>query len=354
MDAFFAAIEERDNPQWRGMPLVVGADPKHGTGRGVVSTANYAARQFGIRSAMPIRKAWELAHTAATNGKPHTIFLPGNYRHYGQVSHRIMALVRQLIPIVEQRSVDEAYGDISFTQSFATARLFCQELQRLIFVQEQLTVSIGIGPNKLVAKIASDLHKPNGLVVISPSIVQSQLAPLRIEVIPGIGPKTAALLHHHHIVTIADLHHASRDVLGTWLGRWGEKLYDKIRGKDTSLVQENPPPKSISKQSTLRYDTLHSSTLLNLIMELCQDVTHELHTEGFLGAKTLTVTVRYADFTTTSKARTYHHYLRTYKDIVRAAFRQVLPYLDSRLNPHHNLIRLLGVRLQKFHKASKN
>jgi DNA polymerase IV (DinB-like DNA polymerase) len=166
MDAFFAAVEERDHPEWRGMPLVVGADPGDGRGRGVVSTANYPARRYGIHSAMPISRAWDLAEAARRRGEPKTLFVTPNFSRYSEFSRRIMALVRRHVPVVQVVGIDEAYLDLGFCQSFREAENLCRKIREEIKAQEGLTASVGIGPNKLVAKIASDHQKPDGLTVV--------------------------------------------------------------------------------------------------------------------------------------------------------------------------------------------
>ena len=168
MDAFFAAIEERDHPELKGRPVVVGADPAGGKGRGVVATANYPARVYGIHSAMPISRAWQLAEAARRRGRPATAFVRGSHRKYGEVSGRIMAILHHFAPVVEEASIDEAYLDLSFAGSFEAAAEICRSIKAEILAKERLTASMGLGPNKMVAKIASDFQKPDGLTVVTP------------------------------------------------------------------------------------------------------------------------------------------------------------------------------------------
>src|SRR5262245_34506160 len=205
MDAFYAAVEEQRDPALRGRPVVIGADPKEGKGRGVVMTASYAARTYGIRSAMPITRAWRLAEAAKRRGEPATLFLRGDHALYRQVSARIMALVAERADAFEEASIDEAYLDLSSLTDFPAAATRVRELKAAIVEREGLTCSVGIAPNKLVAKIASDFRKPDGLTVITSDDVQGFLDPLSIRVIPGIGPKTGAFLRARGIATIADL-----------------------------------------------------------------------------------------------------------------------------------------------------
>ena len=194
MDAFFAAIEERDTPAFRGVPLVVGADPLGGKGRGVAATSNYLARAYGIHSATPISTAWRLSEAARLAGKPPVTFVSVDMAKYARVSEEVMRIVRRVIPQVEQASIDEAYGDVSWTGSYRRSRTRMLLLEREIHAEEQLTASIGIGPNKLIAKIASGWRKPNGLTVVREEEAEMFLAPLSIRVIPGIGPKTEGVL----------------------------------------------------------------------------------------------------------------------------------------------------------------
>src|SRR5205085_2223297 len=166
MDAFFAAIEERDTPALRGLPLVVGADPRDGMGRGVAATSNYKAREYGIHSATPISVAWRLSEAARRKGKPPVTFVSVDMDKYRMVSERMMAIMRRFMPHLEQASVDEAYGDLSATGSYESAEAHCRAMKEAIRMEERLTASVGIGPNKLIAKIASGLQKPDGLTVI--------------------------------------------------------------------------------------------------------------------------------------------------------------------------------------------
>ena len=186
MDAFFAAVEEQDHPEWQNVPLVVGADPKNGRGRGVVSTANYPARRYGIHSAMPISRAWALAEAAKRRGETETIFVTPNFPRYSEVSRRIMTLIGRHVPLIQKVGVDEAYLDLSFCHFFPRAAALSRTIKEAIKAQEGLTASVGIGPNKLVAKVASDFQKPDGLTVVTAEEAEGFLAPLPIRKIPGL------------------------------------------------------------------------------------------------------------------------------------------------------------------------
>jgi DNA polymerase IV (DinB-like DNA polymerase) len=255
MDAFFAAVEERDHPEWRGLPLVVGADPKDGRGRGVVATANYPARRYGIHSAMPISRAWDLAEAARRRGEPATIFVTPNFPRYAEFSRRIMALVRRHVPLIQVVGIDEAYLDLGFCQSFRVARDLCRKIQDEIAAQENLTASVGIGPNKLVAKIASDHRKPQGLTVVRAEEAEDFLAPLPIRIIPGVGPKTEQFLARQGIRKVADVKGLAPEELERLLGKWGLALYEKVRGRGSAVLKTSREPKSIGEQETYSKDT---------------------------------------------------------------------------------------------------
>ena len=219
MDAYYASVEARYNPALRDKPVVVGADPKEGHGRGVVEAASYAARRYGIRSAMPISRAWKLAEAARRQGEPEVVFVHGNRKLYSEVSERVMAILAAGGDAFEEASIDEAYLDLSSLASFEAAVDRARTLKREIAEREGLTCSVGLGPNKLVAKIASDFKKPDGMTVVAPEDVQAFLDPMGIRVIPGIGPKTEAELHERGIRTVRDLRALERAQLADWFGR---------------------------------------------------------------------------------------------------------------------------------------
>jgi DNA polymerase IV (DinB-like DNA polymerase) len=348
MDAFFAAIEERDTPSFRGTPLVVGADPRGGKGRGVASTANYLARAYGIHSATPISIAWRLSEAARRAGKPPVIFVSVDMQKYARVSDEVMGIVRRFIPAVEQASIDEAYGELSFTGSYEAAEALCARLKDAIHSEERLTASVGIGPNKLIAKIASGMHKPDGLTVVREDEAESFLAPLPVRAIPGIGPKTETLLRGKGIKLVKELKPFTTLQLEALLGKRGLDLYDKIRGRDDSSVEEYSEPKSIGEQETFESDTLESQTLVAQVAVLGQDVINRLHREGFQSFRTVVLTVRFADFETKSRAHTLAEPAGDAETLQREGLKLLMPFLDRRENPHRKLIRLLGLRVEKL------
>jgi DNA polymerase IV (DinB-like DNA polymerase) len=350
MDAFFAAIEERDHPEFQGLPIVVGADPAQGQGRGVVSTANYAARHYGIHSALPISTAWRLSERAKGQGKPGAVFLGVNHRRYREVSARIMALVRRHSPLVEEASIDEAYFDLSDAGSFDRAAAICRQIKKEIQDQERLTASIGLGPNKLVAKIASDFQKPDGLTVVTPEEAEGFLAPLPVRKIPGIGPKAEQRLARQGLKIVRDLKKFSPEELQGWFGKWGPELYERVRGRHEAPLREEYEPKSVGEQETFGVDTRDLQFLFDRLLHLCRHVRQRLLAEGFKTCRTVVVTVRFADFATHSRSQTLAAATASLERLQFTAMKLFMPFLDRRENPRRQLIRLLGVRLEKLER----
>ena len=348
MDAFYAAVEERDHPELAGLPVVVGADPKGGRGRGVLTTANYAARRYGLRSAMPVSRAWKLSEAARRRGEPPVVFLTPNFRRYEEVSRRLLALVRRMVPLVEEAGIDEAYLDLSFTGSYEEARRLCVALKEAIRRQEGLTCSLGVGPNKLVAKIASDHQKPDGLTIVPPSEVEAFLTPLPVRKIPGIGPKTEKFLAARGIRTVGELRKVSREELHAWLGKGGLELFDKVRGRGREELTLTWEPKSVGEQETFPEDTRDLDFLFRQLWHLCHRVRRRLHEEGFRGFRTVVLTVRFADFQTVTRSHTLPRPTDSGRVLRFEAMRLFMPFLDRRENPQRKAIRLLGVRLEKL------
>jgi DNA polymerase IV (DinB-like DNA polymerase) len=348
MDAFYASVEERYHPEFRGRPVVVGADPKGGTGRGVVTAANYAARKYGIRSALPISRAWRLAEAARRKGEPETVFVRGDRSLYQEVSGRIMAIIARGADAFEEASIDEAYVDLSPLDDIERAKAHAGELKKEILEREGLTCSVGIGPNKLVAKIASDFRKPDGLTVVQPEEVQGFLDPLRIRVIPGIGPKTEAFLQEKGIRTVAELRGIELGQITEWFGKGGEDLYQKARGISDDAVSNEWERKSVGEQETFEEDTLDPVFILGRAQELARTVFQRFVAESFEAFRTVTVTVRFTGFVTVSRSLTDKTPF-TNAEQLQAKVRQLLgPFFDARENPKGKKIRLIGVRVEKL------
>ena len=350
MDAFFAAIEERDHPELKGQPVVVGADPAGGQGRGVVSTANYPARVYGIHSAMPISTAWKLAEAARRRGRPATVFVRGSHRKYGEVSARIMAILHHYAPVVEEASIDEAYFDLSFTGSFEAAAALARQIKAAIVDQERLTGSIGIGPNKMVAKIASDFQKPDGLTLVTAEEAEAFLAPMAVRKIPGIGPKTEQTLARLGIKTVQDLKRFTPEELQEKFGKWGPSLYERIRGRHDSPLVTEWEPKSVGEQETFAQDTRDLEFIFSRLWFLCREVCRRFTAGGFHTFRTVVVTVRFADFETFTRSYTLPQPAESPRTLRFHAMKLLTPFLDRRENPRGKLIRLIGVRVEKLGK----
>jgi DNA polymerase IV len=295
MDAFFAAIEQLRRPELRGRPVVVGGDgdPRK---RGVVSTASYEARAYGVHSAMPLR--------SAVRACPHAVFLPVDFAAYREVSDRLRRLLREYSSLVETVSLDEAFVDISHRHD-EPVRL-AEEIKDRIRAELGLTASIGVAPNKLLAKIASNLVKPDGLTVISAPEVEERLQNLPATALWGIGPKTATRLRDAAgVETVGDLRRLSPDTLRKICGRrYGEYLYQVCRGIDDSPVISEWEPKSYSRETTFQVDVRERNALILAIRQLCERVWDECVREKGHSVRTVTVKIRLNNFQTGTRART--------------------------------------------------
>jgi DNA polymerase-4 len=291
MDAFFTSVEQADNPELRGKPVVIGQSL-----RGVASAASYEARRYGVKSAMPIAQARRLC--------PHAIFLPGRMSRYREVSGRIMEVMRRLCPVVEQASVDEAYADVSGTSRiFGPPENLARRLKAAILEETGLTCSVGIAPNKFLAKIASDWDKPDGLTVIRPEDVQAFLRDLPLGKIPGVGKRMAQELAALHVATVQDILARPRDFWEKTMGKRGAFLLDRARGIDESPVVPHTQAQSCSAENTLDRDTLDRTVLERRLLAQAERVGRELRG---LNKKGLTVTlkIKFNDFSTITRSRT--------------------------------------------------
>ena len=348
MDAFYASVEAHHNPALRDKPVVVGADPKEGRGRGVVEAASYAARRYGIRAAMPISRAWKLSEAARRRGEEPVVFAHGNRRLYVEMSQRIMAILASAGDAFEEASIDEAYLDLSSLGSFETAVERARALKREIADREGLTCSVGLGPNKLVAKIASDFKKPDGLTVVTADEVQAFLDPMSIRVIPGIGPKTEAELNERGIRTVRDLRGLEPARLVEWFGRWGEDLHAKARGLSDSVVSNEWEPKSVGEQETFEVNTLDAELIRQRARALAGEVFARLLGQGFRACRTVTITVRFAHFRTVTRSHTSREEIASAEVLSTAVAGLFAPFFDARENPRGTKIRLIGVRAEKL------
>ncbi|MFN3302036.1 MAG: DNA polymerase IV [Patescibacteria group bacterium] len=342
MDAFFASIEENDNPELKGKPIVVGADPKYGKGRGVVSTANYKAREYGIYSGMPISQAWKLSEKAKLEGKEPVVFIKPNFEKYKEVSESIISIVKKYSNLTEIASIDEVYFDLSYLKSFKKAKEVCLKIKEEIKKKERLTCSIGIGPNKLIAKIASSYKKPDGLTIVKNP--EKFLENLSIRVIPGIGPKTEEILNKMGIFVVKDLKKFSQKELYKLFGKFGLELYKKVRGIDETPLFEEYPIKSIGKQITFEKDTRKLSFIYDELQKLCKDVYQTFRDEKFDYFRTITVTVRFKDFETKTRSFTFKEKMNDLKTLIIQSTRLLMELI----NQNKKLIRMIGIRIEKL------
>ncbi len=290
MDAFFASVEQRDRPELRGKPVIVGGRPEE---RGVVAAASYEARKFGVHSAMPTAQALRLC--------PRAILIPGRMGYYAEISRQIREILYAFTPLVEPLSLDEAFLDVTGSERlFGGAEQIAREIKRRIREEVKLTCSVGIAPNKFLAKLASDLNKPDGFVVVHPSKIVDFLENLPVSRLWGVGPATEERLRARGISTIGDLQQIPRSELIDKFGKWGAQLFELARGIDERPVTSEHEVKSISRETTFAKDLDQFNELRKVLFELADEVAQELREEG-LKARTVQIKVRFADFRTITR-----------------------------------------------------
>jgi DNA polymerase IV (DinB-like DNA polymerase) len=340
MDHFYTAVEEREHPAYKGKPVVVGADPKEGKGRGVVSTSNYEARKAGIRSGIPINRAWKLC--------PEAVYLPPNFPLYIRVSNEIMEIARKYADKFEQWGIDEAFLDVSArVKDYAEAEALAKQLKREVKEKENLTCSIGVGPNKLIAKIASDYKKPDGLTIVKEDEAEAFLAPLPVRKLLWVGHKTEAKLKNMGVNTIGDLARYDPTVLAETFGVMGTQMHLSARGIDRSEVEARTEVKSISHETTFEEDTADAEAVLKALDALAAEVAKEGAGQK-LFFKTVTVKVRYENFETHTRSKTLAYITNRPQDLQKNARQLLNPYIKN-----DRKIRLIGVRVSSFVKGEK-
>ncbi len=291
MDAFYASVEQRDNPELRGKPLVVGG----GNNRGVVAAASYESRKFGIHSAMPMGEA--------NRRCPGLLRVQPRMSYYQSVSKEVFSIFREFTPLVEGLSLDEAFLDVTASISLLGSNVeIAREVKKRINEQTELTASVGVAPNKLVAKIASDLDKPDGLFVVTPETVREVLDPLPVHVIPGIGKETLARLKRIPVVTVGDLRRAADRDLEPIFGRFTQRTRDRAAGIDDRPVISSRADKSISAEETFGTDLLEPSMMHRQLLRLSERTAGRLRAKELV-AGTVQVKIRQADFSTYTRQR---------------------------------------------------
>ncbi len=335
MDAFFAAVEQKRHPELIGKPVVIGGegDP---TQRGVVSTASYEARKFGVHSAMPLRTAYKLC--------PQAVFLPVDYREYSRVSAIIKNVLREFSPVMEDVGIDEAFLDI--TDMEGPAEEIAAGIKKRIGEETGLACSIGIAPNKLLAKIASDMEKPDGLTIITGKDIEQRIWPLAVRKLWGVGPKTEAYLGGIGIDTIGQLAATPLETLVEHFGKsYGSYLHAASHGIDESPLVTHWEAKSTSRETTFQRDIDSWQTIAKNLADLTKEVVSELRESGRRG-RNVTVKVRFGDFKTVTRATTLAEASDSLEEIRRAAFDCL-----GRIELKQKKVRLIGVRVGRFEDA---
>lgn len=337
MDAFFAAVEEKRNPQLKGKPVVIGGmgDPSK---RGVVATANYEARKYGIHSAMPLRTAYKLC--------PRAVFLPVDYEAYAAASRQLKSVLLSIADIMEDVGIDEAYLDV--TGKADSNEVIAERIKTGIYQKTGLTCSIGIAPNKLLAKIASDMEKPDGLTMLTENDIASRIWPLPIRKLYGLGPKTEERLKKTGIETIGQLAALPREFLIQSFGpSYGEYLYEASRGIDDSPLVTHWEPKSFSRETTFQVDVQDWQVIARSIAELSKEVVSDLQHKGYC-ARTVTIKIRFDDFHTFTRACSLEK-ATTSEEVIRKAAFSCLKRIEL-----HRRVRLIGVRVTNLEKVAND
>ena len=335
MDAFYASVAERDNPELKGKAVVIGMGA-----RGVVSAANYEARKFGIHSAMPIGRARRLA--------PHAIFLPVDMARYQEVSEHVMEIFHNFTPWVEPISLDEAFLDVTGSQKLlGTGREIAVAIRKKVEEQEGITCSVGIAPSKFIAKLASNHCKPNGMLEITSDRILTFLHPLPIQAMWGVGPKTAEVLERLGLRTIEDIAKLPRTTLIRALGEAnGASLYELAWGRDYRDVTPEEPDRSISAAETFAQDLDNPEEILTEFLRLTERATARLRDRD-LFAKTISIKVRFADFSTINRSKTLPLPIDSTHDVY-----DVVKGLYLALRIERARLRLVGVSLENLSKGA--
>ena len=335
MDAFYASVAERDDPSLRGKAVVVGAGA-----RGVVLSANYAARKYGIRAAMPVGRAKRMA--------PHAIFVTPDHQRYSEVSAKVMEIFDSFTPLVEPISLDEAFLDVTGARKLlGTGREIAVEIRRQVEASEGITCSVGIAPSKFIAKLASGHCKPNGILEIPADRILNFLHPLPVNAIWGVGPKTAETLERLGLRTVADIANLPRATLIRALGQAsGASLYELAWGRDYRDVTPNEPDKSISAAETFAQDIDDPEEILQEFLRLTEKAAARLREKDFY-AKTISIKVRFADFSTISRSKTLPLPIDSTHEIY-----EIAKTLYLALNLDRARLRLVGISLDNLSEAA--
>lgn len=335
MDAFFAAVEQRDNPALKGKPVVIGADPKGGKGRGVVSTCSYEARPYGVHSAQPISLAYKKC--------PHAVFLPVNFSKYHEASDKVFSILNEFTDAIEPISIDEAFLDMTESYHFyGSPFAAAQRIKERIYSEISLNASIGIAPVKFVAKIASDSSKPNGLLEIKSEKVLEFLHPLPISRLWGVGKKTQAMLNQLGMMTIGDVAGYDQRQLLDLFGEHGMHLYALSQGIDPRGVENDREAKSVSHENTFEVDETDPEKIRQMLLQLSELVSRRLRKHQMQG-RTVSLKIRTSGFQTFTRTHTFENRVNLIDDIYGCTKELFNTFFKKGMR-----IRLVGVRLSNF------
>ena len=339
MDAFFAAVEQLDFPQYRGKPVIVGADPKGGAGRGVVATASYEARKYGVHSALPISLAYQRC--------PHAVYLRGRYERYSEISRQLIATLNEFTPVIEKISIDEAFLDITKSLAlFGSAEKIGHQIKKRIYDDLGLVASIGIAPNKFLAKVASDLEKPDGFVVVKEGEEKEFLKSLPISRLWGVGQKTEAALKQMDIETIGQIAHMPEQDLSRRFGKWGSALWRLANGIDPRSVKPWETQKSISQETTFDEDTGDEEAIHKTLLGLAESLSR-LMRKSKLKGRTVTLKIRLEDFSTFTRSKTLSDFVDSTQILKGVAIG-----LYKKFNKKNMKVRLLGIGVSQLNSVS--
>ncbi|TXT53998.1 MAG: DNA polymerase IV 2 [Promethearchaeota archaeon] len=341
LDCFYASVEMRDNQELQNKPVIIGADPKEGKGRGVVSTCSYEARKFGLHSAMPISRAYRLC--------PQGIYLRPNFNKYTAASKAVMEILKSYANHFQKIGIDEAYLDVSEKcESFEDVKILATKIKEEIKKSVGITLSIGISTSKSIAKIASDENKPDGLCIVPPDKIEEFLAPKNITRIPGIGKKTKIHFYKKGITKIGDLIDLPLPKLTELFGKHGKWIWKVIRGQDTRKVQElHEGRKSISKERTFYEDTSDFNLVLSKVQEINEKI-HKKLLEQKISYKTITIKIRFEDFQTFTRSKTIDYPICNKEKVIKIFLELFEEFLKV-----NKKIRLIGLKLSNFERTAK-
>ncbi len=336
LDCFFAAVEIRDNPDYKNKPVIIGADPKGGKGRGVVATCSYEARKFGLHSAMPISKAFRLC--------PHGVFLNPNHDKYYQTSREVMKIINSFSSVFQQMGIDEAYLDMSeICNSFDQAEKIAKKIQQEIYNKVGITLSIGCASSKSIAKIASDYNKPNGITIVKDEDRAEFLKDMDITRIPGIGKKSKVYYNKNGINKIGDIIEMPFHQMAEKFGKNGEWVWNVVNGLDMRAVKEfHDERKSISKERTFYQDTDDYSEIISKLEEINDKIHNKLKKKNVF-YRTITLKIRFEGFETFTRSFSMKSYIRNKRKVI-----EVIILLLKEFRNKNKKVRLVGIKLSNL------